>query len=295
MAEEDKVVPRSEARSGPAEPIAMPAPTAWPMVLALGVSLVIAGMVTSGWVAVVGAVMALMAAHGWFVEVLPHEKHEWLPVAGETVEISRSPHKVASLTSSRMHQQIEPVETFSLMAGIKGGFAGGTAMIVPAVLYGVIRYHSPWYAVNLLAAGGFPSWANQPNSFIAQFHWMGLAAAIGIHTVTAPLVGLMYAAVLPMFPRKPILTAGFLVPLFWTAILYFVLGLVSPILDQRIDWAWFIPSQLAFGLVTGYVVNRYIHVRSPEFRKLSFAERAGLHSDVRHREDEGSSDQGDGQ
>ena len=160
-------------------------------------------------------------------------------------------------------------------------------MIVPALLYGVLRHGSPWFAVNLLAAGGFPSWGNQPDSFFAEFHLRGLVAASIIHGVTAPLVGLLYAAVLPMFPRRPIVTAGFVVPLFWTAMLYGVLGLISPVLNNRIDWLWFIPSQLAFGLVTGYVVNRSVHLRSAKFQDRSFAERAGLHSDVTEREESG--------
>ena len=274
---------RSNISAG--ERIEMPAPTAWPMVLALGVALALAGMVTDGYVTALGILLALLAARGWFHEVLPREHHELLPIAKQRVEITRSKVAVARLESSGKHQQVQPVETFSLIAGLYGGIAGGTAMIVPALLYGQLRYGSIWYAVNLLAAGGFPSWADRPNSFLAEVHLKGLLAATVIHSVSAPLVGLLYAALLPIYPKRPILTAGFIVPLFWSALLWGVLGLVSPILNERIDWLWFLPSQLAFGLVTGYVVNRYIKVRSPEFQKMSLAERAGLHSDVSHRED----------
>jgi hypothetical protein len=267
----------------------MPEPTYWPMTLALGITLGVAGMVTSGYVTAIGVIMSVFAIAGWFSDVFPHEKHEYVPVSEAKVEITQSKRQVARLGASSSHQQVQTVETFSLIAGIYGGLAGGTAMIVPALLYGLLRYHSIWYPVNLLAAGGFPSWANQSNAFLAEFHWQGLGAAIIIHTVTCPLVGLLYAALLPMSPRHPILKAGFIVPLFWSSLLYGVLGLVSPILDQRIDWAWFIPSQIAFGLVTGWVVNRYIHVRGTDFSDIPFAVRAGLHSDVRHREDEGES------
>lgn len=275
----------TERANSTASRIEVPAPTAWPLVLALGLGLAITGMVTSPWVALVGGVLFLLAARGWFLEVFPHERHELVAVSPERIEITRSKHKVARLGRSSAHQQVKPIERFSLLTGLKGGAAGGIAMIVPAVLYGVLRYHSPWYAVNLLAAGGFPSWANQPPSFFAEFHWKGVVAASIIHGVTAPLVGLLYAAILPMFPKRPIVTAGFVVPLFWTAMLYSVLGLISPVLNQRIDWLWFLPSQLAFGLVTGFVVNRTVHVRSSTFQDASFAERAGLHTDVTYRED----------
>jgi hypothetical protein len=159
-------------------------------------------------------------------------------------------------------------------------------MIVPAALYGLIRYHSIWYAVNLLAAGGFVSWAGQSDAFLAQFHLLGLLAAAGIHTTASLLIGLLYGAMLPMFPRKPILTAGFIAPFLWTGLLYSAIGVISPILDQRINWLWFVISQIAFGLVAGFVVNRQVKVRTAQFRALPFAVRAGLHTSARDEGDD---------
>ena len=152
-------------------------------------------------------------------------------------------------------------------------------MVVPATIFSLLRYHSLWYAVNLLAAGGFVSWAGQSNAFLAQFHLMGLLAALGIHALTSVLIGLLYGAMLPMFPRKPILTAGFIAPFLWTGILYTALGVISPILNERIDWLWFVISQIAFGLVCGFVVNLQVKVRTPQFQSLPFSVRAGLHGD----------------
>jgi flagellar biosynthesis protein FliR len=67
------------------------------------------------------------------------------------------------------------------------------------------------------------------------------------------------------------------VPLLFTGILHSAIGIVSPILNQRIDWFWFVMSQVAFGLVCGYVVNLQAKVRTPQFQALPFAVRAGLH------------------
>jgi hypothetical protein len=67
--------------------------------------------------------------------------------------------------------------------------------------------------------------------------------------------------------------------LIWTGILYTSLGILSPILDKRIHWGWFIVSQFAFGLVAGYVVNLQVRVKDPGFQELPFAVRAGLHTD----------------
>ena len=137
--------------------------------------------------------------------------------------------------------------------------------------------------MNLLAAGGFVSWAGASDAFLSQFHLQGLLAALMIHGLTSILVGLLYGAMLPMFPRYPILTAGVVVPLMFTGLQYSVLGIVSPILDQRIDWFWFFMSQIAFGLVCGYVVNLHTKVRSAQFRALPFAVRAGLHAGLTDR------------
>ena len=58
------------------ETIAMPAPTAWPLVTALGITLGCAGLVTNIVVSVVGLVLFLCGLVGWWREVLPVGQHE---------------------------------------------------------------------------------------------------------------------------------------------------------------------------------------------------------------------------
>jgi Cytochrome c oxidase subunit IV len=264
--------------AAPTGSIQLPAPTAWPMVLALGISLMLAGLMTHWAISLLGLLMTVPAIVGWFFEVLPEEHHVYVDVRTDVVEIKSTRETLAHLPISERHRKLLPEETFSVMAGVKGGIAGGVAMVVPAALYSFIRYHSVWYAANLLAAGGFVSWAGESDEFLAQFHPLGLLAALGIHALTSVLIGLLYGAMLPMFPRWPILTAGFIAPFLWTGILRSALGIISPILDQRIDWWWFIASQIAFGLVAGFVVNLQVKVRTPQFRALPFVVRAGIHS-----------------
>jgi hypothetical protein len=271
----------------------LPAPTAWPMVLALGVTLVLAGMVTNGVVSILGGMLAVAGAVGWFRQVLPHEAHEAVEVLTEEVSIESSRTLAARVPASTVHRKIIPVETFQIITGIKGGIAGGIAMTVPAGIYSVVKYHSFWYAVNLLAAGGFVSWAGASNAFLGEFHLRGLLAAIVIHGLTSLLVGLLYGAMLPMFPKYPIVTAGFMAPLLFTGILHSALGIVSPILNERIDWFWFVVSQIAFGLVCGFVVNLQAKVRTPQFRALPFAVRAGIHGDLVERINEETTDSND--
>jgi hypothetical protein len=258
--------------------IHLPSPTAMPMVLALGVMLLGAGLVTSWVISLLGLLLIARASVGWFREVLPHESHEEVPVTTEMVEIKSTRSQVARLPLGKDHRKILPVETFTLGAGVKGGIAGGIAMVLPAGLYGLIRYHSLWYPANLLAAFVIPDWATRSVGFLSTFHLRGLLLAIVIHGGGSVLVGLLYGAILPMFPRKPILTAGFLAPFFWTGLLYATLQAVSPALTHRIDWVWFILSQIAFGLVAGFVVNLHVRVRTDQFQSLPFAVRAGIES-----------------
>jgi hypothetical protein len=260
--------------------VQLPSPTAWPMVLALGISLLIAAMVTNPAIGVLGVILAIMGAVGWFLQVLPHEAHQPVAVRADVVQIATRRTLMRIPPAAQTRRKILPVETFHITTGIKGGIAGGIAMTVPAGIFSVLKYHSLWYATNLLAAGGFVSWAGASNAFLSAFHWQGAVAAFFIHGVTSLLVGLLYGAMLQMFPRYPIFTAGLMVPILFTGIVYSALGIVSPILDQRIDWFWFVISQIFFGLVCGYVVNLQARVRTPQFQALPFAVRAGLHGDM---------------
>ncbi len=273
----------------------LPSPTAWPVVLALGLALVMSGMVTSGFVSILGGILAVAGMVGWFRQVLPREAHEAVEVSTEKVLISSTRTLAARMPTGTSSRKIIPVETFKITTGIEGGIAGGIAMAVPAAIFSVIKYHSIWYAMNLLAAGGFVSWAGQSNAFLSEFHLRGLLAAFVIHGLTSLLVGLLYGAMLPMFPKYPIVTAGIMVPLLFTGILHSAIGVVSPILNQRIDWFWFVASQVAFGLVCGFVVNLQAKVRTPQFRALPFSVRAGVHSDryERNYEQPGQSDDKD--
>ena len=67
------------------------------------------------------------------------------PVKVQKFEFTSVRTKVARIEVDESHRARLPVQTPSVMAGVKGGIAGGAAMIVPALLYGLIGYHSIWY------------------------------------------------------------------------------------------------------------------------------------------------------
>ena len=269
---------KSEQEHVGSELVQLPSPTIWPMVLALGLALICAALVTNLYIGMLGLILFVASAVGWFLQVLPHEHHVGVPVIHQEIEIVSSRRSIDRLPTSEMHRKLLPIESFHISPGLKGGIAGGVAMVIPAALFSFLRYHSIWYAANLLAAGGFVSWIGASDSFLSQFHMQGFLAALVIHGVTSLLVGLLYGAMLPMYPKYPIVTAGFMIPLLFTGILYSTIGVVSPILNERIDWFWFVISQVAFGLVCGFVVNLQAKVRTAQFQALPFAVRAGIHA-----------------
>ena len=256
------------------EVVQLPTPTAWPLVLALGLTFGLAGLVTNAGISILGAVLIVSGCVGWFRQVWPHAQHVAVPVKVQKFKFTSMRTKVARIEIDESHRARLPVHTPSVMAGVKGGIAGGAAMIVPALLYGLIRYHSIWYAVNLLGGAGVAGWSNPTFAEITHFRLSALIFATIIHVAGSLLVGLLYGAMLPMLPRHPIMLGGIIAPLLWTGVLHATLGLINPYLDARIDWWWFVASQVTFGLVAGWVVGKQIHIRTEQY--LPFAARVGL-------------------
>jgi hypothetical protein len=182
-----------------------------------------------------------------------------------------------------------PVEVYPYSAGIKGGLAGGVAMAVLAVLFGLFTYHSVWYPINLLASIVYAQALSTPMQHLLTFQPALLLVATLIHLVASLLVGLLYGVLLPMFPRRPILLGGFIAPLIWTGLLYTSLGIINPLMDKLIDWKWFVISQIGFGLVAGFVVVRQARIRTVQF--LPFALRAGIEAPGLMREKNGGHDE----
>jgi hypothetical protein len=169
---------------------------------------------------------------------------------------------VAHIEVSEVHRAHLPVESYPVLSGIKGGTAGGIVMIVPALLFGLLTQHSIWYAVNLLGGAGVAHWSNASTADIASFHWNGLIIATVIHVAVSLLVGLLYGAMLPMWPKRPIVLGGIIAPVLWTGLVHSTLWFINPAFAARIAWGWFFLSQVLFGIVAGGVVTRTSRIRT---------------------------------
>jgi hypothetical protein len=242
----------------------MPAPTAWPLVLALGITLVLAGPVTSLAISAVGLVLLLLGVGFWVRELLPGAgtiAEELAPQRPRPIE--PVPGRVESLLPGMPGYRVRlPEKIHPYSAGLKGGIIGGLVMPIPAFVYGLAAHGSLWFPINLLAGMVIPGLVDpsapeaEQIHYLEQFHFGALVMGIFIHAVLSMGLGLIYGVMLPTLPAisRPLAWGGLLMPLLWTAVSYGLMGAVNPVLRAGVDWPWFIVSQFLFGVVAALVV-----------------------------------------
>jgi hypothetical protein len=255
--------------------IEMPASTAWPIVLALGFILMFAGLLTSVSVSALGLVLSVAGCAGWFREVFPREHEETVPVVFEENLITTARRVVERVAiAPELLRVWLPLRTYPISAGVKGGIAGAVAMAVLACAYGLLKAGSIWYPINLLAATVYSQSLYLGPARLNSFHADSFAIALLLHGIGSIFVGVLYGAMLPMFPRRPIVLGGLIAPVLWSGLLYSIMQLLNPLLAILINWFWFMASQIAFGVVAGLVVVRQHPVSTRE--NMPFFLRAGI-------------------
>jgi hypothetical protein len=145
-----------------------------------------------------------------------------------------------------------------LRGAVLGALLGALMMPLPAMLWGYFSGHGIWYPVNLLAGMVVPGIDDLPLQQQEGFRASWLLAAAAIHLVMSLTFGVLFGLVLRRLPviPGPMAWGGMLLPLVWTAISYAMMGVVNPLLAERVDWPWFIFSQIIFGLAAAVVVVR---------------------------------------
>src|SRR5260370_8848870 len=139
-----------------------------------------------------------------------------------------------------------PLKTYPISAGVKGGVAGAVAMAVMACAFGAFKAGSIWYPINILASTVYAQSLKLGPALLNSFHSGSFAIALVLHGVGSIFVGLLYGAMLPMIPRRPIVLGGLIAPLLWSGLLYSTIRLLNPFLAHRLNSFWFIPSRLPF-------------------------------------------------
>jgi hypothetical protein len=149
-----------------------------------------------------------------------------------------------------------------IAAGLLGGIAGGLLMPVPALLWSLAKGHSLWYPINLLAGLVQPGLGAEE---LDRFNPAWFTAALAVHAALSVAFGLAYGIVLPLIRPipAPLAWGGLVMPLLWTGMSYGLMGVVNPVLQEKVDWPWFIASQFIFGVVAAIVVIRSETIHIP--------------------------------
>src|SRR5262245_51416386 len=132
----------------------------------------------------------------------------------------------------------------TVFAGAAGGLVGGVAMAVLALLWAAASGHAFWHPVNLLAGMVLPEPVNL-GADLERFHPQWFLAASAVHAFLSASFGVLFALVarrLPPIPA-PVAWGALVLPMVWTGVSYGLMGVVNPVLQERVDWPWFVFSQ----------------------------------------------------
>ena len=142
--------------------IEVPAPGGWPMITALGLTMVFAGLVTSAVVSAVGAILIISGAIGWFGEVFPEEQRErW--------RLSRRPWPWLSLpvraavarieVGEEGHRAVLPLGDLSVLSRDQRRDCGRLCDGGAGRHFRSVAAWQPLVPINILAATAMPSMA----------------------------------------------------------------------------------------------------------------------------------------
>lgn len=257
--------PQSAASGRHGESVEMPVPTGMPLVVSFGLTFLAAGCVTNWALSVLGAVCFLYGIAGWIAQLLPGRGEyelEFVPAGLRPRRVAPADVSIESRPPQFIRRMQVPERVHPYSAGLWGGLAGGAAMGAVALAYGVVKGRGIWYPVNLLAAMLMPSFAEATNAELEQYNGQALALGLMIHVVASAVAGLFYGILLPTLPRWPALWGGVVAPLLWTGAVHGFMGVLNPVMNARVDWPWFVASQVVFGLVAGFVAVHFKTIRA---------------------------------
>lgn len=240
----------------PHQGVELPAPTAAPLMLALGITLLAFGWATHLAFAIVGAVLFAFALGRWIVDLLPGRGHAIEPLAAGPRLVVASLGTVGELRKGMPGYRLRlPEKVHPISAGIKGGIAGGLVMPIPAFLYGLVSGHGIWLPINLLAGMALPGVQDLSVEQLQRFDATLLTVGVVIHVAISLMFGTLYGVLMPTLPAipRPLAWAALLMPLLWTALSFVATSVIDPSVQSLIDWPYFVMSQFVYGVALAVV------------------------------------------
>jgi hypothetical protein len=252
--------------------VELPAPTAWPLVLGLGIALVGTGFATNIGFLVVGVIVFFFGLGGWIGQLVSIQGDVQEPLVAmpfRPAPTEATPGTVEALRPGAAGYRFRlPEHVHPISSGVKGGLLGGLLMSLPAMAYSLYIHGSPWVPVNLLAGMVIPGITYVSLEDIRQFHELALIFGLVVHAAFSITFGLLFGVILPMLPNfrgAPILFGGVLPPILWTGFCYSIMDVVDPLLQKHVDWQWFIVSQFVFGVTMSIYVSRTQKIAVEQF------------------------------
>lgn len=155
-----------------------------------------------------------------------------------------------------------PAEIIPYRAGMIGGLAGGSAMVLVAIAYGLLSGRGIWFPVNLIGATLVRELQRASPEALMSFHAGAFFAGLLLHAFLSITLGVLYALILPTLPGSPLLWAVIVGPLPWLAATWIILPIFNPVMVRYVDWPSFALAHLAYGLIMGILVGCMPRVRT---------------------------------
>ncbi|MFV0443467.1 MAG: hypothetical protein ACK5Q5_07840 [Planctomycetaceae bacterium] len=246
--------------------VSLPAPTAWPLAVGVSISVMSAGVFMNPVFGLIGLILLLVSVGGWIAQLAPGKGHISVPLAPASQRPATVPRSTRTISQSRTglpsHRDRFPEEIHPYSAAAKGGLIAGAAMALLAVGHGLVMGRGLFFNMNLLSAIILRRFNDGNIEMLQQFDLTAAIVALGIHFAASASIGLIYGLILPMFPVSPFYWAGLIAPLLWSGMMYGLMGVINPVMNQHIDWPWFVVCQFAFGLVLGWYIGQSEKIKS---------------------------------
>ena len=148
-----------------------------------------------------------------------------------------------------------PAMVYPYRIGLSGGALGGVAMLVVALIYGILN-GNVWLPVNLIGATVIRDLQAASFATLSQFNLAALIAGLILHAALSVGLGFIFALLLPTMPGPPIMWSLTVGPLLWGLASLISLPIINPVMNQYVDRPSFFVAHLAYGLVLGWWIAR---------------------------------------